>query len=83
MAAPRFRGDGQSYHLALETPKSNLVSGMQWLQSTFAVPAHLKAMTDVSNGWLAEQLDIGSHFYVSKHVVNLRKSPLGEARQMA
>ena len=24
------------YHLALETPKGNLVTGMQWLQSTFA-----------------------------------------------
>jgi REP element-mobilizing transposase RayT len=24
------------YHLALETPKPNLVDGMHWLQSTFA-----------------------------------------------
>src|SRR5450432_2308299 len=24
------------FHLAVETPKGNLVSGMQWLQSTFA-----------------------------------------------
>ena len=24
------------YHLALETPKGNLVEGMRWLQSTFA-----------------------------------------------
>lgn len=24
------------YHLAVETPQSNLVAGMQWLQSTFA-----------------------------------------------
>jgi len=23
---------------------------------------------DVSNGWLARQLDMGSHFFVSKHV---------------
>ncbi|MDO8539307.1 MAG: hypothetical protein Q7S40_02620 [Opitutaceae bacterium] len=39
----------------------------------------MKATTDVSNGWLAEQLDMGSHFYVSKHVGNLRKKPTDEA----
>jgi len=27
---------GNHYHLALETPQANLVSGMQWQQSTFA-----------------------------------------------
>lgn len=27
---------GNHYHLALETPEGNLVSGMQWLQATFA-----------------------------------------------
>lgn len=27
---------GNHYHLALETPRGNLVSGMQWLQATFA-----------------------------------------------
>ncbi len=27
---------GNHYHLALETPQGNLVTGMQWLQSTFA-----------------------------------------------
>jgi len=27
---------GNHFHLALETPRGNLVSGMQWLQSTFA-----------------------------------------------
>lgn len=27
---------GNHYHLALETPQGNLVSGMHWLQSTFA-----------------------------------------------
>ena len=27
---------GNHYHLALETPRGNLVAGMQWLQSTFA-----------------------------------------------
>lgn len=27
---------GNHYHLALETPKGNLVTGMQWLQGTFA-----------------------------------------------
>lgn len=27
---------GNHYHLAIETPKGNLVAGMQWLQATFA-----------------------------------------------
>ena len=27
---------GNHFHLAVETPAGNLVSGMQWLQSTFA-----------------------------------------------
>jgi len=38
-----------------------------------AVAAHLKETTDVSNRWLAEQLDMGSPFYVSKHVGLLRQ----------
>ncbi len=38
-----------------------------------AVAAHLKATTDVPNGWLAAQLDMGSPFYVSKHVGNFRR----------
>jgi REP element-mobilizing transposase RayT len=29
-------GHGNHFHLAVETPKGNLSSGMQWLQSTFA-----------------------------------------------
>jgi len=33
-----------------------------------AAAAYLKETTDVSNGWLARQLDMGSHFFVSKHV---------------
>ncbi len=28
---------GNHYHLAIETPKANLVAGMTWLQTTFAV----------------------------------------------
>jgi putative transposase len=38
-----------------------------------AVAAHLKATTDVSNGWLAERLEMGSAVYVSKHVGRLRR----------
>lgn len=38
-----------------------------------AVAAHLKATTDVSNGWLAERLGMGSGVYVSKHVGLLRR----------
>jgi REP element-mobilizing transposase RayT len=44
-----------------------------------AVAAHMKATTDVPNGWLAEQLGMGSPFYVSKHVGCLRRQPNGDA----
>jgi putative transposase len=40
-----------------------------------AVAAHLKATTDVSNRWLADKLDMGSPFYVSKHVGLLLRQP--------
>jgi hypothetical protein len=39
-----------------------------------AVAAHLKKNTDASNGWLAIQLEMGSPFYVSKHVGILRRN---------
>jgi len=45
-----------------------------------AAAAYLKETTDVSNGWLAKQLDMGSHFYVSKHVGRLRLFPQHEAK---
>lgn len=38
-----------------------------------AIAARLKATTDVPNGWLAEQLDMSSGFYVSKHVGLFRR----------
>lgn len=44
-----------------------------------AVATHLKGTTDVPNGWLAEQLDMGTAFYVSKHVGRLRRQPDGDA----
>ncbi|MFI5355481.1 MAG: hypothetical protein ACHQX0_07720 [Desulfobaccales bacterium] len=44
-----------------------------------AVATHLKATTDVSNGWLAAILDMGSPFYVSKHV-GLARRPDHPAR---
>jgi len=37
------------------------------------VALQMKARTDVSNGWLAEKLDMGSPVYVSKHVGLLKK----------
>jgi len=37
------------------------------------IAAKLKDTTDVTNGWLAEKLDMGSGFYVSKHVGLLKK----------
>ena len=56
---------GNHYHLAIETPEANLVSGMTWLQSTFAVRfnrmrkehGHLfqgryKALLVQDGGWL-------------------------------
>lgn len=39
----------------------------------------MKATTDASNGWLAAQLDMGSGFYVSKHVGLARKKVKGTA----
>lgn len=44
-----------------------------------ALASHLKATTDVSNAWLAEKLDMGSPFYVSKHVGLARKNPKSPA----
>lgn len=40
---------------------------------------HMKALTDASNGWLAAQLDMGSGFYVSKHIGLARKKVKGKA----
>jgi len=41
--------------------------------------AQMKATTDASNGWLATQLDMGSGFYVSKHIGLARKKVKGKA----
>jgi hypothetical protein len=38
-----------------------------------ATAVKMKATTDVTNSWLAEQLDMGSGIYVSKHVGLWRK----------
>src|SRR5258708_2978389 len=45
-----------------------------------AIAAHLKATTDVSNPWLAEQLGMGSGHYLSQHVGHLHKNPHHPAR---
>jgi REP element-mobilizing transposase RayT len=39
-----------------------------------AVATRLKGTTDVSNGWLASQLDMGTAAYVSKHVGLLQRN---------
>jgi REP element-mobilizing transposase RayT len=39
----------------------------------------MKAVTDASNGWLAAQLDMGSGFYVSKHIGLARRKVKGTA----
>jgi REP element-mobilizing transposase RayT len=39
----------------------------------------MKDTTDASNGWLATQLDMGSGFYLSKHVGLARKKVKGKA----
>ncbi|RXK55844.1 transposase [Oleiharenicola lentus] len=39
----------------------------------------LKETTDVTNGWLAERLDMGSGFYVSKHVGLAKNKVKGKA----
>lgn len=41
--------------------------------------AQMKSLTDASNGWLATQLDMGSGFYVSKHIGLARKRVKGKA----
>lgn len=40
-----------------------------------AVATHLRATSDVSNGWLAQQLQMGSAAYVSKHIGLTQRSP--------
>jgi hypothetical protein len=43
-----------------------------------ALAAFMKETNDRSNAWLAERLDMGSAFYVSKHVGLLRRNFSGE-----
>jgi hypothetical protein len=38
-----------------------------------AVAARMRQISDVPNAWLAEQLGMGSGFYVSKHIGRLRR----------
>ena len=40
-----------------------------------AIALYLHESTDVSNGWLAQQLDMGSAAYVSKHLGLTRRKP--------
>jgi len=52
--------------------KAGMAKSAAW---KIAVAAHLKATADVPNAWLAEKLEMGSGFYVNKHVGHLRKNP--------
>lgn len=47
-----------------------------------AAAAYLKDSTDVTNSWLADQLGMGSPFYVSKHVGLLRRTRENEASRL-
>ena len=40
-----------------------------------SVAARMRQISDAPNGWLAEQLGMGSGFYVSKHTGRLRREP--------
>lgn len=44
-----------------------------------ALAMQMKSTTDTSNGWLAAQLDMGSGFYVSKHIGLARRKVKGKA----
>ena len=55
--------------LPLQERQSTLKSAL-W---KVTVAAQMKATTDVSNGWLAEHLAMGSGIYVSKHVGLFRR----------
>lgn len=43
------------------------------------IALQMRATSDVSNGWLAAQLDMGSGFYVSKHIGLARRKVKGKA----
>jgi REP element-mobilizing transposase RayT len=51
---------GNHYHLLLETPEANLVSGMKWLQGTYT-----HGQTAVTRRWIAEHLAMGYESRVS------------------
>lgn len=76
------------YHLALETPEPNLIAGMQWLQSTFAVRfnAFNKERGHVFQGrYKALLVQPGQHFaalvdYIHLNPVRAGICTLGELR---
>lgn len=75
--AGRIRAGRNAWYEALQAARDRVAVAQRQcpLKSApwkVAVAAHLKATTDVSNRWLAAELDMGSHVYVSKHVGNLR-----------
>ncbi|HEU5077668.1 MAG TPA: transposase [Opitutaceae bacterium] len=62
-------------------PEKSRESKMKSAPWKVAVAAHLRETTDVSNSWLAEQLDMGSGIYVSKHI-GLLKKHAGQATEL-
>jgi len=47
-----------------------------------AVAARMRAACDVQNDWLAEELEMGSGIYVSKHIGLLRRNADHPARPL-
>lgn len=59
-----------------EIPKANREDARKSAPWKVRVARRMKDTTDVTNDWLARQLDMGTGFYVSKHVGLARKALL-------
>jgi putative transposase len=93
-AAQRFLGRQAAatekearWHAALHSalhriPTRDRASTLKSAAWKVAVARHLKESTDVSNRWLAEQLEMGSPIYVSKHVGLMRRSAGSRAHEL-
>ena len=81
------------YHLALQTPDTNLAKGMQWFQSTFGnrfnrlINQHghifqdrYKALLIESNQWLSDHLNMGSIYTISRVVAHENRRSKGRSK---
>jgi hypothetical protein len=60
--------------LLRETPAKEMASHRKSAPWKVSLALRMKESTDASNGWLAERLQMGSAFYLSKHVgLHLKK----------